>query len=52
MIDFTCTNEICENKEIKNTFIGSPKQAICAGCSSVLDGTNERPDPEISSEQE
>jgi hypothetical protein len=52
MIDFTCSQEFCENKGIKNTFLGNPKQAICAGCDSILVGTDERPDAEITKDLE
>jgi len=52
MIDFTCTNDSCKSKGIENTFLGNPKEAVCGGCSSILVGTNERPDPEIPAEQE
>jgi hypothetical protein len=51
MIDFTCTNKDCQSNGIKNTFIGNPKQAICSGCSTVLVGYNEQPDPEIPTEE-
>jgi hypothetical protein len=52
MIDFTCTTESCKNQGIVNAFLGNPKEALCGGCSSILIGTNERPDPEIPAEQE
>jgi hypothetical protein len=52
MIEFICTEDSCESKDIKNTFLGNSKLAICAGCNSVVIGENEQPDPEISAEQE
>lgn len=52
MIEFTCTNKSCPSNEILNTFLGNPKEALCGGCSSILIGTNERPDPKIEPELE
>jgi hypothetical protein len=50
MISFTCSNKDCINKEIENNFRGFDKVAICSGCSTVLVGYNEQPDPEIPAE--
>jgi hypothetical protein len=52
MIDFTCMNDSCSSKEIKNTFLGNPKEAVCGGCGSVLVGSNEQADPKIEPELE
>jgi hypothetical protein len=47
MISFTCANESCVNKNIENNFRGFDKFAVCSGCSTVLVGYNEQPDPEL-----
>jgi hypothetical protein len=47
MISFICTKENCPNKDLENNFLGNSATAICGGCSTVLVGTNERPDPKL-----
>jgi hypothetical protein len=51
MIDFTCTNQECRSNGILNSFLGNPKEAVCGGCSLVIIGENERPDPEVQTEE-
>jgi hypothetical protein len=45
MIDFQCTKEECPNFGISYQCFGSSSWAECGGCKSILEGTNERPDP-------
>jgi hypothetical protein len=52
MISFTCTKENCPNKDIENNFLGNPPTAICGGCSETITSTNERPDPELPTEED
>jgi hypothetical protein len=51
MFTFTCNEKDCANKGIDYNVFGTSKVAECGGCGLILDGTNERPDPEISTEE-
>ena len=47
MFTFTCNEKDCANKEIEYNIIGDSPFAECGGCKAILNGTNERPDPEV-----
>jgi hypothetical protein len=51
MFTFTCNEKDCVNKDIEYNVFGNDFIAECGGCKATLTGTNERPDPEISTEE-
>jgi hypothetical protein len=50
MVTITCKTKDCKNENIDVNFEGEPKFVICGHCLSQIEGTDLRPDPEITSE--
>ena len=51
MFTFTCNEKDCANKNIEYNVLGNSSVAECGGCKTILTGTDERPDPELPTEE-